>query len=71
MNIDIKKSDFHKINLPSDLEDCVVNLKKNLISRESKAWDIAKAIVVFNNDEEYIYLKELKNMLLLLIILET
>ena len=55
--IDIEKTDFYKKNLPSDLEECVVMLKKNLISRESKAWDIAKSIVVFNDDED-IYLFE-------------
>ena len=55
--IDIEKTDFYKKNLPSDLEDCVVMLKKNLISRESKAWDIAKSIVVFN-DEKDVYLFE-------------
>jgi hypothetical protein len=55
--IDIEKTDFYKKNLPSDLEECVVMLKKNLISRESKAWDIAKSIVIFNNDED-IYLFE-------------
>lgn len=56
-NIDIKNSDFHKKNLPSDLEECVVALKKNLIARESKAWDIARSIVVFNTNED-IYLFE-------------
>ncbi|MBQ3421868.1 MAG: hypothetical protein IJH34_09395 [Romboutsia sp.] len=55
--IDIEKTDFYKKNLPSDLEECVVMLKKNLISRESKAWDIAKSIVVFN-DEKDVYLFE-------------
>jgi len=56
-NIDIEKADFYKKNLPSDLEECVVMLKKNLISRESKAWDIAKSIVVFNDDKD-VYLFE-------------
>jgi len=55
--IDIEKTDFYKKNLPSDLEECVVMLKKNLISRESKAWDIAKSIVIFN-DEKDVYLFE-------------
>ena len=41
-----------KKNLPSDLEECVILLKRNLISREAKAWDIAKNIVVFNNQED-------------------
>ena len=30
-DIDIEKADFYKKNLPSDLEECVVLLKKNLI----------------------------------------
>ena len=51
-NINIEKSDFYKKNLPSDLEECVILLKRNLISREAKAWDIAKNIVVFNNQED-------------------
>lgn len=51
-DIDISKADFYKKNLPSDLEECVVALKRNLISRESKAWDIAKTIVKFNNDDD-------------------
>ncbi len=51
-NIDIEKSDFYKRNLPYDLEECVISLKKNLISRESKAWDIGKNIIVFNNDDD-------------------
>lgn len=56
-NIDIEKTDFYKKNLPSDLEECVISLKRNLICRESKAWDIAKNIVIFNNDED-LYLFE-------------
>ena len=51
-NIDIEKSDFYKRNLPYDLEECIISLKKNLISRESKAWDIGKNIIVFNNDDD-------------------
>ena len=30
----------------------IILLKRNLISREAKAWDIAKNIVVFNNQED-------------------
>ena len=51
-DIDIEKSDFYKKNLPYDLEECVILLKKNLICRESKAWDMAKSIIVFENDED-------------------
>lgn len=59
-NIDIEKADFYKKNLPSDLEECVVSLKKNLISRESKAWDIAKNIVIFNNKEDMYLFERIK-----------
>lgn len=59
-DIDIKKSDFYKNNLPSDLEECVVALKKNLISRESKAWDIAKTIVTFNDDSDRYLFERIK-----------
>lgn len=57
-DIDIKNKDIHKINLPSEIEDCVLLLKKNLICRETKAWTIAKTLLVFENPkEEYIFNK--------------
>lgn len=57
-NIDISKTDFHKKNLPSDLEDSVLSFKKNLVERESTAWEIAKSIIVFKNkNEEFIFNK--------------
>lgn len=59
-DIDIEKADFYKKNLPCELEECVVSLKKNLISRESKAWDIAKNIVIFNNDEDKYLFEQIK-----------
>lgn len=51
-NIDISKEDYYKNNLPKDLEESVVTLKKNLIERESIAWEIGKTIVPFNNEQE-------------------
>lgn len=57
-DIDINDSNLHKMNLPVDLEECVMDLKRNLIDRESKAWDIAKTIVVIENSkEEYLFNK--------------
>lgn len=57
-DIDINNTDFYKGNIPYDLEMCVVQLKKNLIDRESKAWDIARDFLVFrDNDEKLIFNK--------------
>ncbi|RDY26737.1 hypothetical protein CHL78_012350 [Romboutsia weinsteinii] len=57
-DIDVTNADFYKSNLPIDLEDAVLDLKKNLIDRESKAWDIAKGFVTFEDaKEEYIFNK--------------
>ena len=68
-DIDIEKLTFIK-NLPSDLEECVV-LLKNLIYRESKAWDIAKTLLYSIMTKIDTYLNELENMHLPLIISET
>lgn len=57
-DIDINDSNLHKSNLPVDLEECVLDLKRNLIDRESKAWDIAKTIVdIDTSNEEYLFNK--------------
>lgn len=57
-DIDTNSEDFYKVNLPLELEIGVLNLKKNLIDRESKAWDIAKSFLVFENSkEEFIFNK--------------
>lgn len=61
-DIDIDINNLHKQNLPSDVEECVLKLKKNLIERESIAWSIAYDILdikdkneelIFNNMREY------------------
>ncbi|MEG2246939.1 MAG: hypothetical protein RSC84_05805 [Peptostreptococcaceae bacterium] len=61
-DIDIDIDNLHKKNLPPDIEECVINLKKNLISRESIAWKIAYDMIsfedkneelIFNNMREY------------------
>jgi hypothetical protein len=51
-DIDVNSEDFHKGNLPLELDNSILDLKKNLIDRESKAWDIAKAFLVFENSKE-------------------
>lgn len=61
-DIDINVENLHKKNLPSDVEECVLKLKKNLINRESTAWKIAHDLIefedkneelIFNNMREY------------------
>jgi hypothetical protein len=61
-DIDIDVENLHKKNLPSDVEECVIKLKKNLINRESIAWKIAYEMIdfedkneklIFNNMREY------------------
>lgn len=57
-DINIDDENFHKGNIPIELESCVLDLKKNLINRECKAWDIAKTIVnIENAKEEFIFNK--------------
>ena len=57
-DVDINDNNFYKCNLPIELENCVLDLKRNLISRESKAWDIAKSFLEFENShEEYLFNK--------------
>lgn len=51
-NIDISREDNYKNNLPKDLEESVIFFKKNLIERESIAWEIAKNIMNFNSEKE-------------------
>ena len=59
-NIDITNNDFHKFNLPSDLEMYVIDLKKNLINRESRAWDIGKTIIDLENEKEKIIFNKVR-----------
>lgn len=51
-NIDIDIDNLHKKNLPHDIEDCVIRLKKNLISREATAWKIAYDMIIFEDKNE-------------------
>ncbi|MGL5694593.1 MAG: hypothetical protein ACRCXA_10985, partial [Peptostreptococcaceae bacterium] len=59
-NIDITDNDFHKGNLPYDLEMHVLDLKKNLINRESKAWDIGRTLLDLNTEKEKIIFNSVK-----------
>lgn len=57
-NIDIKNSYYYEKNLPLELEDCIIQFKKNIILREINAWNIAKNIIDFKSSiEEYIFEK--------------
>ncbi|GAA0862589.1 hypothetical protein GCM10008917_08470 [Paraclostridium tenue] len=51
-DIDIDVENLHKKNLPSDVEECVLKLKKNLINRESTAWKIAYDLIEFQDKNE-------------------
>lgn len=59
-DIDIKNQDLHKMNLPSEVEECVINLKRNLVSRETKAWVIAKSLLNFENPKEEFLFNKVK-----------
>ncbi|MGL5328390.1 MAG: hypothetical protein ACRDD7_03910 [Peptostreptococcaceae bacterium] len=59
-NIDITESDFHKKNVPYDLEMHVLELKKILINRESKAWDIGYSLLKFETEKDKIIFNNLK-----------
>ena len=55
-DIDIDIENLHKKSLPIDLEECIINLKKNLINRESIAWSIAHDLLEFKDkNEEFIF----------------
>lgn len=57
-NIDLKDNYYYKKNLPLELEDCILQFKKNNVSREVNAWNIGKNIINFeNNTEKYIFEK--------------
>ncbi len=47
-------------NIPYELEQLSLELKKNLIKREVKAWYIANELVDFNNDYEILLFSKLK-----------
>lgn len=59
-DIDIKNYDLMKENLPQEVEDCVLALKKNLVSRETKAWTIAKSFLEFENSTEELIFNKVK-----------
>lgn len=59
-DIDITQNNFYKSNLPLDLENAVLDLKKNLIDRESRAWDIARDFLVFENKEDELIFNKMR-----------
>lgn len=59
-DIDIKNQDLHKMNLPNEVEECVINLKRNLVSRETKAWIIAKSFLDFESPKEEFLFNKVK-----------
>ncbi|MGL5507774.1 MAG: hypothetical protein ACRDB0_07725 [Paraclostridium sp.] len=55
-DVDVDLNNLHKQNLPAEVEECVINLKKNLIERESIAWNIAYEILdIKDKNEELIF----------------
>ncbi|MEG0050689.1 MAG: hypothetical protein RR712_00800 [Terrisporobacter sp.] len=59
-NIDISDDNYKKNNLPIDLEKSVIIFKRNLVERESIAWEIAKDIVTLKNDKERFMFDKIK-----------
>ncbi len=59
-DIDIDIDNLHKKNLPPDIEDCVIKLKKNLINREVKAWQIASNLIDFEDKNEKLIFDNMK-----------
>ena len=59
-NIDISKDNYQKDKLPLDLEKSVITFKKNLIERESTAWEIAKTIVNLDNNSDIVIFDKIK-----------
>ena len=57
-NIDIQRETEFKSQLPIEIENIIIQLKRNLIERETKAWDIGKQIMSFkDNYEENLFYK--------------
>ena len=57
-NIDLEDEYYYKKNLPLELEDCIIEFKKNIIAREINAWNIGKTILDFESElEQYIFEK--------------
>ena len=57
-NIDLEDEYYYKKNLPLELEDCIIEFKKNSIAREITAWNIGKTILDFESElEQYIFEK--------------
>ncbi len=59
-DIDINIDNLHKKNLPYDVENCALMLKKNLINREVKAWQIASNLIDFEDKNEKLIFDNIK-----------
>lgn len=59
-DIDISTDDYNKNNIPLELEQSVVFFKKNLIQRESIAWEIGRSIIDLNNKREELIFNKVK-----------
>ena len=56
--IDLNDTFYHKKSLPLELEEYIIEFKKNTIQREINAWNIGKSITNFESDiEKYIFEK--------------
>lgn len=57
-HIDLNEDFYYKKNLPVEIEDSIIDFKKNNIARELNAWNIGKSILSFKNEtEKYIFEK--------------
>lgn len=55
------KYNFSKDNVPYEIDDIVLDLKKILINREVTAWNIASDLIDFDNDYEVELFNKIKN----------
>lgn len=59
-NIDLEDEYYYKKNLPLELEDCIIEFKKNSIAREINAWNIGKTILDFESELEQCIFEKMK-----------
>lgn len=57
-NIDLEDNFYYKDNLPIELEELIINFKRNVTTREMNAWNIGASLMDFESDtERYIFNK--------------
>lgn len=59
-NLDPTMDVFYDSTLPDDINLSVLNLKKNLIERECRAWNICKNLIVFEDDYELLVFNKIR-----------